>query len=103
MEESTTPSTGLGSDERLASMVDGSAAVPQATAGIVESSRAEAGVAGVTLESRAEKPTVPKEQTTLPKASEGMVGHAIRPPSPQVVPPATMEVDKVEEIERDEP
>ena len=32
-----------------------------------------------------------------------MVGPTIRPPSPQVVPPAATEEDEVEEIERDEP
>ena len=34
---------------------------------------------------------------------EGMVGHAIQPPSPQVALPATAEEDEVEEIERDKP
>ena len=40
---------------------------------------------------------------TLPEASEGVVGHAIRPLSPQVVPLAVVEEDEVEEIEHDEP
>ena len=44
---------------------------------------------------------VPKEQTTLLEASEGMVRHAVRPSSPLVVPPAVKE-DKGEEIEREE-
>ena len=44
-----------------------------------------------------------EEQTALPEASAGVVGHAIRPPSPQVVPPAVAKKDEVEEIERDEP
>ena len=56
-----------------------------------------------TAESRAENPTVLREPTALPDASEGMVVAAIRPPSPQVVPPAATEEDEVEEIERDEP
>ena len=34
--------------------------------------------------------------------SEGVVGHAVRPPSPQVAPPAVEEEDKVEESEREE-
>ena len=46
---------------------------------------------------------MPKEQTALPEALEGMVGPAIRPLSPQVVPLAVVEEDEVEEIERDEP
>ena len=33
--------------------------------------------------------------------SEGVVGHAVRPPSPQVMPPPTEE-DEVEEIELEE-
>ena len=77
---------GLGSSERLSTTVNESATAPSATA-----------------ESRAENPTVLREPTALPDASEGMVGAAIRPPSPQVVPPATTEEDEVEEIERDEP
>ena len=52
--------------------------------------------------SRAEKLAVPKEQTALPKASKGVVGHAIRPWSPLVVPRATKEEDEVEEIKREE-
>ena len=54
-------------------------------------------------ESGAENPTVLRELMTLPDASEGMVGASIRPPSPQVVPPAATKEDEVEEIERDEP
>ena len=33
---------------------------------------------------------------------EGMVGHIVRPPSPQVAPLAVEEEDKVEEIEHEE-
>jgi len=54
-------------------------------------------------ESGAENLVAPKEQTTLPDASKGMVGPAIRPPSPQVVPPAATEEDEVVEIMHDEP
>ena len=38
----------------------------------------------------------------LLETSEGMVGRAVRPPSPQVVPPAMEEEYEVEEIEREE-
>ena len=38
----------------------------------------------------------------LPQALEGVVGHAVRPSSPLVVPPAAKEEDEVEEIEREE-
>ena len=44
-----------------------------------------------------------EEQTALAEASEGVVEHAIRPPTPQVMPLATVEGDGVEEIERNEP
>ena len=53
-------------------------------------------------ESGAEKPVVLEEQKALPEALEGMVGRVVRPPSPQVAPPAMEEEDKVEEIEREE-
>ena len=52
------------------------------------------------LESGAEKPMVPEEQTTLLEASEGVVGHAIQPLSPMVVLPAATKEEKVE-IEHD--
>ena len=45
---------------------------------------------------------MPEEQTVLPEASKGMVGHVVRPQSPLVVPPAVEEEDEVEEIEREE-
>ena len=101
MEESTTPAGGLGDGERLAPMADESVAVPGATAEAAGSSGAEAGVADAAPESRAEKPAVPGEQMALPEVSESMVGHVVRPPSPQVVPLA-VEEDEVEEIEREE-
>ena len=43
------------------------------------------------------------DSATAPEASEVMVGPAIRPPSPQVLPPTSAEDDEVEEIEREEP
>ena len=83
-------------------MADRSATVPGATTKATGSSGAEAGVTDATSEARAEKPTVPEEQTTLPKVSKGLVGHAVRPQSPLVVPPATTEEDEGEEIEHEE-
>ena len=77
---------GLGGGERLSTTTNESATAPSAM-----------------VESRAEKLSTLKEQTTLPNASEGMVGPAIRPPIPQVVPLAAIEEDEVEEIVRDEP
>ena len=74
------------------------AVVLGAMVGAARSSDADAGVADAAPESGAEKPVVPEEQTTLPEALEGVVGHAVRPSSPLVVPPAT-DGDEVEEIE----
>ena len=86
----------------MAPTADGSTTMPRATIKATGASEADAGVAVVTLESRAEKPVVPEEPTALPEASGGVVGHAVRPPSPLVVPPAVEEEDEVEEIEREE-
>ena len=85
----------------MASTADEPAAVPGETVGAAESSVAEARVVDAAPKPRAEMPVVLEEQTVLPEASEGMVGHAVRPPSPLVVPPAAEEEDKVEEIERE--
>ena len=78
--------SGLDSHERLLAMANESATAPSAM-----------------VESVAEKLSASKEQTAIPDTSEGVVRPAIRPPSPKVVPPATMEEDEVEEIMRDEP
>ena len=101
-EESSAPAGGLGRDEWLAPTVDGSAVVPGATAVAAESSEVTARVADATSESAADKPVAPEEQTALPEASEGVVGHAVRPPSPLVVPLAAEEEDKVEDIKHEE-
>ena len=85
------------------SMANESATAPSATAITTGSSRVEATVTGIAPESRAENLAMPKDQAAPPEASEGMVGPTIRPPSPQVVPPAVAEDDEVEEIEREEP
>ena len=83
-------------------MANESAATPGATARATGSSEAEARAADVVPESKVERPMVPEEPAALPKTSEGMVGCSVRPPSPQVAPPAKEEEDEVEEIEREE-
>ena len=93
----------LGSDEQLSSTANESATAPSATAGTTGSSGVEAAVTDIALESREENLATPKDQTAPPEALEGMVGPAIQPPSPQAVPPAAVEDDEVEEIEREEP
>ena len=64
---------------------------------------AETRVAGEVPEFGAAEPTAAEDQTAPPEASLGMVGPAVWPLSPQVVPPTTAKEDKVEEIEHDEP
>ena len=83
---------------------DGSATISKATAGSVGPSGAEVGVADDAPESGSMEPVAPKELTAPPEASQGMVGPAVRPQSPSVVPPAAAEKeDVVEEIVRAEP
>ena len=86
----------------MATMADESAVMPRAMVGAAESSEPDARVADATPESRTEKPVVPEEQAAFLETSKGMVGHAVRPPSPQVVLLAAEEEDKVEEIEHEE-
>jgi len=78
----TTTADGLGSREWLAMTADESTATPGATAGAAGSLEVDAGVADAVPEPVAEKPVVLEEQVALPKMSEGMVGHAVWPPSP---------------------
>ena len=87
----------------MSSTANKSTTAPSAAAGTARSLGVEAIVTSVTLKSRAKTLAVPKEQTTLCKVSEGMVGPAIQPLSPQVVPLAVVEEDEVEEIECEEP
>ena len=101
-EESAAATGELGGGKELAPMVDGSATVPGAIAEAAGSSRAKARVADTAPESGVKKPVMLEQQTALPKASEGMVRHAIRPSSPLVVLPAAKEEDEVEEIECEE-
>ena len=102
-EESTAIASRLGGGEQLAPAADGLVTIPRETAGIAESLGADVGVADVALASGLEKPAMLEEQTALPEKLECMVGLAIQPPSPQVVPHAAAEVDEVEEIVRAEP
>jgi len=62
--------------------MDESAAMPVAMVGATGSLEVDAGVADAVLESGVEKPVVLEDQAALPKTLEGMVGHAVWPPSP---------------------
>ena len=74
------------------------------TGGTAGPSGAETEVASDAPELGSTKPVVPEELTTPPEAMQGMVGPAIRPQSPLVVPPvAAEEEDVVEKIIRAEP
>ena len=84
-------------------VADELATIPKAMAGTIRSLGAKARVAGDTPESRAAKPVAAEEQTAPPEASPGMVGPAVRPQSPPILPRATVEEDEVEEIERAKP
>jgi len=101
-EESIAAASGLGGSEQSAPTVDGSTTMPKATVETAWSSVANAGDASAMPESRAAKPVVLEEQLVPPKASQSMVGLAVRPWSPLVVPLAVVEEDEVEEIEREE-
>ena len=76
--ESTVAASGLGGGERLTSTVDGSAMVLEVMTETIESSGVEAGATDAAPVFGAEGPMVPVEQTTLPKVSDSMVGHAIQ-------------------------
>ena len=80
--ETTAAIGGLGGGERSASSADGFATLPGATTEAVGAMGAETRVAGEVPESRAVEPTAAEDQTTPPEASPGMVGRAIRAPSP---------------------
>ena len=65
-----------------------------------ESSKVKAKAIGAMPESGAQRPAASEEQTAHLEMPQGVVGRFVRPPSPQGVPPAMEEEDRVEEIER---
>ena len=85
-ERSTAFVGGLGSGEPLAQITDASATTPEATIGTVRPSRAEATVAGDAPEPKEANPMTAEEQMLPPKALPGMVGPAVRPQSPPMMP-----------------
>ena len=101
-EESAVAAGRLGGGEQLVPTADKSATIPKAMVGTVKSSGVEAGVAGDVPESGAAQLVALEEQTAPPEVSQGVVGHALRPWSSPVVPPAVAEEDEVEEIEHEE-
>jgi len=104
VEESTTAAGGLAHGERSVSAEDGSATIGEATVGTVGPMGAKARAASDAPEYGSMKPVACEELTAPPEASQGMVGPAVRPKSPSVVPPAAVEEeDMVEEIVHAEP
>ena len=101
-EESIAAAVRPGGDEQLAPMVDGSAAMPGATAETAGSSAANAGDGGAVPKSGVAKPVAPEDQPAPPEVWQGVVGPVVRARSPPVVAPAATEEDEVEEIEREE-
>ena len=95
-EDSTTTADGVRGGEWLATTAD------ESTTRATESFEAEAGATNIMPESRVQRPASSEEQTTCPEMPQGVVGRFMQPPSPQGVPPAVEEEDKVEEIEREE-
>ena len=103
-EKSTTVVGGLADEEISASAEDGSAIIGEAMTGTVRPSGAETGATSHAPEYEPTEAVAPKELTAPPEASQGMVGPAVRPQSPLVVPQAVVEEeDVVEEIIRAEP
>ena len=85
-------------------MEDGSATTREAMAGTAGPSGSETGAAGIALEYGSTEPEAREGLTAPPEAAQGMVGPAVQPKSPPVVPPAAVEEeDVVEEIIRAEP
>ena len=103
-EKSTTAVGGLGDGERSVSTEDGSVTTCEAMAGTVGPSGVETRAAGIALECGSTEPKAREELTAPPEAAQGMVGPTVRPKSPPVVSPATVEEeDVVEEIIHAEP
>jgi len=103
VEESTAAAGGLGGGKQLTPAADESTTIPKVAAGTIGSSGAEARAAHDVPKFGVTKLVPVEEQTTPPEASPGMVGPAVRPWSPPMVPRATAEEDEVEEMEHAEP
>ena len=94
---------GLGDGEWSALAEDGLATTREAMVGTIGPSGSKTGAASAAPKCGSTEPEVREELTAQPEAAQGMVGPAVRPKSPPVVPPAAMEEeDVVEEIIRAE-
>ena len=95
--------SGPGDGESLAHTTGASATATEAATEKVDTLEAETTAVVDALEAKDATPSMAEEQPSPPAAMPGVVGAAVRPQSPLVVPQATAEVDEVVEIERAAP
>ena len=87
----------------MAHTIGASTTTTEATTEKVSTLEAETTAVVDAPEAKDATPSTAEEQTSSPAGMPGVVGAAVRPQSPLVVPPATAEEDEVVEIERAAP
>ena len=87
----------------MAHTTGASATATEATTKKVDTLEVETAAVVDAPEAKDATPSTVEEQTLSPAGMPGVVGAAVRPQSPPVVPQATVEEDKVVEIERAAP
>jgi len=92
--------SGPGDGESLAHTTGASATTTEAVTENVNTLEAEAATIVDAPEAKEATPSMAEEQLTSPAATSGVVGAAVQPRSPPVVPQSTAEEDEVVEIER---
>ena len=92
-----------GDGESLAHTTGASPTATVATTEKVNTFEMETAAVVDALEVKDATPSTAEEQTSSPAGMPGVVGAAVRPQSPLVVPQATAEEDEVVEIERATP
>ena len=92
-----------GDGESLAHTTGASETMTEATTEKVDTLEAETAPIVDAPEAEDATPSMAKEQPSPPVAMPGVVGAAVRPRSPLVVPQSTVEEDEVVEIERAAP
>ena len=95
--------SGPSDGESLAHATGASATVTEATTKNVGTLEAETAAIVDAPEAEDAAPSMAKEQPSPPAAMPGVVGAAVQPRSPLVVPQALVEEDEVVEIERAAP
>ena len=95
--------SGPGNGESLAHTTGMSATATKVTTEKVDTLEVETAAVVDAPEAKDATPSMAEEQPSPPAAMPGVVGAAVRPQSPLVVPQATAEEDEVVEIERATP